>query len=189
MALDSRNSSSSRLGREEWLGRALDALAQEGGSVLTIDKLVQRLGVSRGSFYWHFRNRADFARQLVEYWSELFTLGVAREIENQDGNADDRLHSLAALIVNQDLARYDIAIRAWASIDPEAATAVRKVDKFRENYVRLLFHELGFVNDELETRTRTFTVFYSLEPGLFVGLSKKKRLKQIPIRHTILTQR
>ena len=177
-----------RLSRNEWLGRALDALAKEGGSVLTIDELVQRLGVSRGSFYWHFKNRADFARQLVDYWSEFFTQGVSQETNELEGSAKERLLSLMERIVSDQLTRYDIAIRAWASRNRIAARGVKKVDEFRLSYVRSLFDEMGFKGEELEMRTRTFVVFYSLEPGLFVDISRKDQLKQLKLRHALLTK-
>ena len=177
-----------RLSRDEWLGRALEALANEGGGVLTIDELVQRLGVSRGSFYWHFKDRTDFVRQLVDYWSVLFTRGVAQETNQSEGSARERLLSLMERIVSDRLARYDIAIRAWASHNQVAARGVKKVDEFRLSYVRSLFEEMGFTGEELDMRTRTFVVFYSLEPGLYVDISRKDQLKQLKLRHALLTK-
>ena len=177
-----------RLSWDEWLGRALEALANEGGGVLTIDELVQRLGVSRGSFYWHFKDRADFVRKLVDYWSERFTRGVAQETNESEGSAKERLFSLMEPIVSDQLTRYDIAIRAWASHNQIAARGVKKVDEFRLSYVRSLFEEMGFKGEELNMRTRTFVVFYSLEPGLFVDISHKDQLKQLELRHALLTK-
>ena len=188
MPRQAKTVASQRLSRGEWLGSALEAVAKEGGGVLTIDELVQRLGVSRGSFYWHFKDRTDFVRQLVGYWSELFTQEVAKETDQSKGKAEERLISLAEHIVSGRLARYDIAIRAWALHDPVAARGVKKVDEFRLKYVRSLFEDMGFEGEELETRTRTFVVFYSLEPGLFVGISRKEQLRQLILRHRLLTR-
>ena len=177
-----------RLNRDEWLARALEVLAKAGGSVLTIDTLVQRLGVSRGSFYWHFKDRTDFVRQLIDYWSVIFTQSIAEQTGQLEGDAEDRLLTLMESIVRDRLTRYDMAIRAWASHDPVAARSVKKVDEFRLGYVRSLFEEMGFKGEELEMRTRTFVVFYSLEPGLFAGISRKEQLKQLKLRHALLTR-
>lgn len=177
-----------RLSRDEWLARALEALAKEGSSVLTVDALVKRLGVSRGSFYWHFKDRTDFIRQLVEYWSEVDTKGVAEETSRLGVSAEQRLLTLAERIVTGRFNRYDMPIRAWASHDPVAARMVKKVDEFRLGYVRSLFAEIGFTSEQLEMRTRTFVLCYSLEHGLFAEISRKERLKQLKLRHALLTR-
>ena len=62
-----------RLSKEEWLARALEVLGKKGAGELTIESLARRLGVTKGSFYWHFKDRADFFRQLIEFWDENFT--------------------------------------------------------------------------------------------------------------------
>lgn len=178
-----------RLDRDEWLTCALDALANEGGSVLTIDALTQRLGVSRGSFYWHFKDRGDFIRQLVEYWSVVFTESVSREVSRVAGSATERLLKLMERIVSDRLNRYDIPIRALASHDPVAQRIVKKVDKFRLDYVRSLFAEIGFEGEELEMRTQTFVVYYSTATGLFAETSRQEQLNQIKSRHALLTRR
>ena len=59
-----------RLSKEEWLARALEVLGKKGAGELTIESLARHLGVTKGSFYWHFRDRADFFRQLIEYWGQ-----------------------------------------------------------------------------------------------------------------------
>ena len=178
--------SKARLSREEWLSRALEALAKEGGGVLTIDALARRLGVSRGSFYWHFKDRNDFVRQLVDYRSVVFTQGVAQQSGAQAGNAETRLLNLMEQIVIDKLSRYDMAIRAWAAHDQVAARSVKKVDEFRLAYVRSLFEEMGFEGRELEMRTRTLVVFYSLESGLFSGITRKEQLAQLKHRYKLL---
>jgi AcrR family transcriptional regulator len=174
-----------RLSRNEWLAQALEALSREGGSVLTVDALVQRLNITRGSFYWHFNDRSDFVRQLVDYWSVVFTQGVAKETNELRGNAEERLLALMQAIVRKRLNQYDVPIRAWASYDPVAARQVKKVDEFRTDYVRSLFKEMGFTGDELDMRTRTFVVFYALEPGMFLRVPSKQQLKQLELRHAL----
>ena len=188
MARRTKKAENGRLGQEDWLAGALEAIAREGGGVLTIEKLVARLGVSRGSFYWHFRDRADFVRQLVDYWAELFTREVSREITETREDAEQGLLRLAEFIVSRRLARYDIAVRAWALHDPLAARGVRKVDEYRLQIVRSLFEEMGFAGEELETRARTFVVYYSLELGLFSRMSRKDQLAQVRRRHRMLTE-
>ena len=177
-----------RLTREEWLARALDALAKHGEQVLSVESLARQLKVSRGSFYWHFKDRADFIRQLVEYWSTSYTESVVNELGSVQDNATNLLFALMNLIVRRNLARYDIAVRAWAARDVIASRIVKNVDRFRMEYVRSLFAEIGFKGEELEVRSRAFVVYFSLESGLFIGPSKQSRVKQLKRLHAFFTR-
>lgn len=177
-----------RMSREEWLVHALEALEKEGGSVLSIDALSRRLGVSRGSFYWHFKDRTDFIRQLVDYWATLSLSSVDSEIDLPEVDAKQRLLLLMEAIVNRRLARYDIAIRAWASRDTLAEKMVKKVDEFRLGFVSSLFAEIGFEGDELKMRARTLVGYFSLEPALFPRISHREQLKHINNMHALFTR-
>ena len=172
-----------KLTRDAWLDRALEALAQHGEGVLTIDTLVRRLGVSRGSFYWHFKDRTDFLRQLVEYWFTAYTQIAAQRLENAGGTAQERLLMLMEQIVKRQLGRYDIAIRAWAAHDGSASRTVRKADRFRMEYVQSLFSEMGFAGDELALRTRAFVVYLSMESGISQKMPKQSQVSQLEQLH------
>ena len=64
--LSARNGTTpARLSREEWLARALEVLGKNGAGQLAVESLARQLGVTKGSFYWHFRDRADVFRQLI----------------------------------------------------------------------------------------------------------------------------
>jgi AcrR family transcriptional regulator len=180
--------STPRLTREAWLARALDALAKQGERVLTVDALVRLLGVSRGSFYWHFKDRADFFRQLVHYWSANYTENVPKYLATVHSSASDKLLALMDLVFRGRLARYDIAMRSWAAHDPTAARLVKQVDQFRMDYVRSQFAELGFKEEELEVRARAFIVYLSMESGLFAAQSKQTQSKQLKALHAFFTR-
>lgn len=165
-----------RYSRDEFLANALDVLSEEGEAELRIDRLVLRLGVTKGSFYWHFENRADFVRSLADYWAQSSTQSVIDDMETVTGAPEDRLLSLMKRISRQDLAGHDLAMRTWATHEPEVASVVRKVDRMRLTFVRGLFKEMGFEGDELETRTRIFVTAMSLESGILVRDPKDKRL-------------
>ena len=61
------NTKKDRLAKADWLEKALQILAFEGVTKLTIDPLVKEIGVTTGSYYWHFKNRADYIQCLAEY--------------------------------------------------------------------------------------------------------------------------
>lgn len=177
-----------RLRREEWLARALDLLAREGESSLHIDRLAQGLGVTKGSFYWHFRDRADFVRQLAAHWEQAYTRVVGEKIGGADVAPRERLTSLAMTITEADLGRYDIVMRALAAHEVAVAAVVKRVDAYRMRIVRSLFSALGFKGEALETRTRVFVALFSFEHALFPRESKKRRLANLESRLGFFTQ-
>ena len=177
---------SQRHTRERWLSLALDFLAQDGNAKLTIDRLVDALGVTKGSFYWHFRDRHDFQRSVIEYWDEHFTQVVVERLDEQS-TAADRLWAIMQSVFQEDLARYDVAIRAWAAQDTRIAKLVQLTDRKRLRVVRDLFAEIGFEGAELEMRTRCFVTYVSLETGISVKQSKKRRLECLRQLHALLT--
>ena len=179
---------SGKLSRKDWLSRSLEVLSREGNAKLRIDTLTKSLGITKGSFYWHFKDRADFVKSLAEYWAKNSTNQVIDELNQVQGDASNRLFELMKYLFHKDFGKYDIAMRAWAAQEPVVARIVKKVDKQRFAFVRSLFAELGFKGQELEMRTRTFVVFHSLELGSFVRGTKKERLKLLKLRHAFFTR-
>jgi AcrR family transcriptional regulator len=178
-----------RFTRDQWLATALEVIASgETGATLGVRELAQRLGVSTGSFYWHFRGREDFVSSLVDYWGKQFTSNVANHVTELGGPAADRLFALMELLLEKEFARYDLAIRAWAARDPIVARQVRLVDRKRLRVVRSLFEELGFSDTELEVRTSTFVIYHSMELSFQTRASKKERRRQLRARHAFFVK-
>ena len=177
------------LSRQQWLEKSLDTLVKKGGCALTIETLSRHLGVSRGSFYWHFKDKADFISQLIDYWIEIHTKSIAEYLDTLDVSASEKLFILAERIIIDNLTRYDMQIRAWAPRDKMALRKLKQNDQYRYQYVRSLFQELGFTGNELDMRTRTFAVFYSLESGFYQTITKEELHRQLKLRHAMLTQR
>lgn len=163
-----------RHGREEWLASALEILAREGEAELRIDRLCRHLGVTKGSFYWHFRNRADFVRSLAEFWNETFTREIGVGASAFDDPAE-RLRYIIQSVLHGDITRYDVPIRAWATHDASVAAVVRKSDRFRFRTVRSALQEMGFSGRELEFRARLFVAFAGFESSLGLETSRKQR--------------
>lgn len=158
----------SRLSRDEWLERSLALLAQNKGN-FRLDELVNKLGVTKGSFYWHFKSRNDFVHSLLDYWESTSTNKVLIQMEQyRDNNAEQRLLALMRILRNKEFSNHDLAIRNMASWNQGVAAKVVKVDELRLGFVRSLFSELGFINEDLEVRTHLFAVFHSMNKG-FLG--------------------
>ena len=178
----------SRLSREAWLEQALEILAEDP-THLRIDELASRLGVSKGSFYWHFENRWDFVQALAEFWRDNNTSAVAHAIAEAGGTAEERLYLLMNFLLIHKSARYDLAMRAWARHEPDILPVIREVDSIRIKTVSGLFEEMGFEEPELSTRTRVFVACHSFEGALSIGLSPDEARTQLDARHAFFTRR
>ncbi len=187
--LERNKKGSIRLSREDWLSRALDYLAHEGRDKLTIDNLVRALGVTKGSFYWHFRDRKDFFDQLLRFWDDRFTQSVIETVMVQDDAPDVRLWKIMEMVCSQNITRYEIVIRGWAAHEPEIEGFVRKVDRARNKIVRGLFEQLGFTGVALEMRARSFVTYLSMELGMTWRQTKKQRLACLREFHQLMTAR
>jgi AcrR family transcriptional regulator len=157
--------------------------------VLTVEKLCRELGVSRGSFYWHFENRADFVRRLAEFWEMRFTESIRDIVTVTQVGPAERLMRLIETIQDLDATRFDISVRAWAKTEPSVAEIVKRSDETRYRYVRAQFRELGFSGDELEMRTRTFVVFHSMQDAFALPESAQAQKRRRKLRHRLLTSK
>ena len=62
-----------RLSRKDWLHGALELLTVTGIEGVKIVPLAERLGVTSGSFYWHFKNRKELHEALLYFWEHEMT--------------------------------------------------------------------------------------------------------------------
>jgi len=168
-----------RFSRDEFLARSLDLLVEEGDEGLRVARLVGELGVTRGSFYSHFENRAEFVRSLTDYWVHTSTQLVIADVEAMEGAPGERLFSLMRILSRQDHASRDLAVRNWASHEPEAASAVRKVERMRLTCVRRLFQAMGFEGYDLDTRTEILVTALGFEGGILVTKPRTRRLETL----------
>ena len=125
-----------RLTKSDWLQQGLETLANDGVGALKVGAMAQRLNVSRGSFYWHFRDIADFRRQLLQSWQEHATEQVIQQMEAEDP-ASPRLNNLMKRAFATER-RMDRAVRSWAAQDDDVAHVVASVDARRVDYIAKL---------------------------------------------------
>lgn len=131
---------SDRLSKADWIRHGMVTLAKQGPNALKAGPMAEALKVSRGSFYWHFADIADFRAQLLQAWRERATDQVIRDL---DARAEpDRLKHLMrrAFVGRRGL---DPAIRAWAAADKDVASVVAEVDARRVSYIAKLLIAAG----------------------------------------------
>ena len=173
--------------KAEWLEAGLRALSDGSVATLTVEGLAKSLGIAKAGFYWHFKNRDDLLRQLLDYWTHEITEVITSNLEILALEPKNRLIRTAETILDYELTRYEIAFRQWALQDVGAARAVKKANRLRLDFIGTAFSELGFKGEELEVRTMLFVCYHSLEWSMFREISRKRRRDQITKRIELLT--
>ena len=134
----------SRLTVEDWIDAGLTLIAQEGLRAVKIDRLCSGLGVTKGSFYWHFSDIQGYLDALAEAWareqrSSQASLEALRELE-----PEARLESMMRQLTGPRQWILERAMREWARQDPEVAARVRASDRSIYKEVRRAFLDAGF---------------------------------------------
>ena len=147
--------------RNSWLAEALELMRERGINHVKVEPLAERLGVTKGSFYWHFKNRGDLLRSLPEFWSRRQTDPVLSRVTSTEGGPVEKMRAILEFLAHEDPDRYDNAMRAWAQFDPEIAKAVAEVDDRRMATARVLFEKAGLNADDAAFRARLW-YFYDV---------------------------
>lgn len=128
-----------QLTADDWIREGLKALAKSGFTSLKADPLAKAMGVSRGSFYWHFADLGAFHAAVLKRWRDIAAEQIIADVEA----AGDE--PLEALLRRSFGARLDLerAVRNWAAFDTAAQGAVRAIDRRRIDYIATLLTMRG----------------------------------------------
>ena len=148
-----RRGASARLSREDWVRMAYKMLSENGARSLNVEALAKRLGVTKGSFYWHFKDRAELLEGVLGRWHVQL---VIERTEASGGSPTDRLRYMLNIVMNARRpgrgGSLELAMRSWARRDPRVAEVVESVDIRRLEYTAGLFKECGYSDAEAEAR-------------------------------------
>jgi AcrR family transcriptional regulator len=130
-----------QLSAKDWLNQGLKTLAERGFTALKAEPLAKAMGVSRGSFYWHFADIGAFHAAILDHWREVAAEQIIANLEA----ASDHDNPLPLLLRQAFSARLALenAVRTWATLDPLARTAVQAIDRRRLDYVENLLRASG----------------------------------------------
>jgi AcrR family transcriptional regulator len=173
---------------EDWLKLALDTLDNEGIHKVNVEHLARKLGVTKGSFYWHFKNRETLLKEMLNYWAETLTTDVIQRSRQNSKDAKETLLKLMTIITEEKVGRYEAALRAWAIHDEVARSALHKVDQQRLEYITSVFTDIGFRKADAEIRARLMLYYQVAEQGIFLSDTKEKRKKLLRQRFTFLVK-
>lgn len=152
--------SADRLSAEDWIQRGLKSLELKGPKALKAEPLAVELGVSRGSFYWHFKNVRDYHRAVLEAWEQsAVEAPYDRTLELGE---DDPVQALERLIASSMKVRVGLesAVLSWASDDAPAAEAVQRVNRRRMELLAGLLLQAGVSAEVAQARAAILCAVY-----------------------------
>ena len=145
-----------QLDRTDWIEAATDVLAKEGVAGLRVEVLAKTCGVTKGSFYWHFKDRQDLLTAVLEHWKEGRIRDIEKTTSVQPGKEREQLHyaiEVYGASRNRKGMLIELAVRDWARHDTLAAGIVEAVDLYRLECTRRLFVSAGMSEAEAKSRS------------------------------------
>jgi AcrR family transcriptional regulator len=144
------------LDRDAWIKGAIAILAEHGAERLRVEVLAKRLGVTKGSFYWHFKDRRDLQDAVLDFWKAGRIRDIRKQTQSEPGGeVAALLHTIE--VYSSARSRKGIAIEAamrdWARRDPPAAAVVEAVDAERLACASRLFRACGLPEAEAQARS------------------------------------
>ena len=141
-----------QLSAEDWLNQGLKTLAESGFTALKTEPLAKAMGVSRGSFYWHFADVEAFHAGILRHWREIAAERIIADVEA--ATAGDNALELLLQRVFGERRELENAVRRWAAVAPAAKAAVQAIDKRRLSYVEGLLTASGISRDVSRVRAQ-----------------------------------
>jgi AcrR family transcriptional regulator len=132
------------LSKDDWLKAARLALLQGGAEAVRVEKLARALNVTKGSFYWHFKDREELLESLLREWEKELAHDIIPRLQGR--RRRDALVLLLRLMVERvplgekGILPSDAAMFTWASVSPVVA---RRVNRAERNRIELLKRIIG----------------------------------------------
>jgi AcrR family transcriptional regulator len=143
-----------QLSAKDWLDLGLRTLPKSGFTALKAEPLAKAMGVSRGSFYWHFKDIGAYHAAILKHWREVAAEQIIANLEASSKH-DNPLLLLLRRTFSSRLA-LENAVRTWATLDPVARAAVQATDRRRLSYVQKLFERSGVSPGVARSRAQIF---------------------------------
>jgi AcrR family transcriptional regulator len=130
-----------------------------------VEQLARRLRITKGSFYYHFRNRDELHAAMLDDWRARMVTDIIADLERV-GDPHERFRQILRLTYNDRRADRDVetAIQSWARADARAAAALQEVDALRVDYIRRVLISCGVPAGRAEARAITVLAFVRMAP-------------------------
>ncbi len=135
----------------DWTEGALQMIAEAGLGALTVHGLATRLGVTKGSFYWHFKSRTELIDKALDRWEKRTTTEMMTGL-SAVSDARQRLSLMLEAATQPPRARSVYAALAQASEDKAVRRVLNRVALARVKYLEATYGELGLAPAEAKAK-------------------------------------
>jgi AcrR family transcriptional regulator len=160
------------LSAEDWKRAALELIAEQGVQALAVEPLARRMGITKGSFYWHFPSRESLLQQALEQWEEHDSRNLNKALGEID-HPRDRLKSFFRRVVKEKLTHEVYSELCAASGHPQVEPVLGRVAERRMQHLSAAFAELGMEPEAARHQAR-------LTYSVYLGFLQLQRQHQTP---------
>ena len=148
-----------RMSRNDWIGAAIRELDERGVDGIKVVVLARKLGVTSGSFYWHFKDLPELLGALLDHWEMDLTDRIIERSRAHDGPPQDRIFQLMTQVIENNAAGLDHAISVWAGRDPEIRRTFERTIRKRLQHAAWMFRQTGFGERQAAIRGRLMVAY------------------------------
>jgi AcrR family transcriptional regulator len=162
-----------RLSAADWEQAALDVVAEQGVAAVTVESLARQLGVTKGSFYWHFRTREALLNAALERWEQYGEREVLGQIE-QITDPRKRLPELFRRVAHE-LQPHRVYAALLKALDhPQVVPVMARVSQRRMEFLTTAYREAGLPAQQALNRARlTYAAYVGfLQLNFTLGLPR-----------------
>ena len=158
--VEQKSDSRGRLSATDWEQAALDVLAQGGVAAVAVESLARTLGVTKGSFYWHFATRETLLKAAIDRWEQRDEDQVIRHVECIS-DPRERLRELFQRVSREVQSHLVYAALLQASDNPLVQPVIERISKRRLALLTAAYAEAGFEPRAAQHRARLAYTAYS----------------------------
>jgi len=148
-----------RVAKDDWTLAALEVIAESGVAGLRVEALARQLGITKGSFYWHFRDRTDLIAAALDLWYRLGTLEIIEQLDRID-DPEERLSALFSKSFGDLVGGPIDALLLGQVNDPVIGPAVVRTTTARLDFLTRTYRALGLPKQRAAARARLVYAAY-----------------------------
>lgn len=185
-AKSDRKRASDSLTREDWISGAWDMLGERGMDGVRVEPLARRLGVTKGSFYWHFKDRGELLEALLSRWFSIWDEQMSADMKIAEDPAD-RIWALFESVIGRVTRGQTVALRMLSHTDAGLARRIEERDNQRLSFLMAQLRQIGFSAEEARVRGQVYQAIMTGEYLRSGGLPRDERVRRARDYHLMLS--
>jgi len=171
--------------KQDWINLGYKLFSEQGVSAIVVEKMAEKLNVNKSSFYWHFKTKKEFLKQLTMFWVNTETERIIK-LTNSKKSTLQKFKTLVAETYKQKpFLDFNFYLKRYARKDKGIQVIIDKIDKQRIEYVNNLLQEMGYSKQEAKVKS---TLLYKHLIGYHEMIRYKRQsadyLKEVKIELT-----